>query len=107
MCYTEKDGSAFWFMTKNSDSRRVSEFFHTLNQELDHETHVTTLEEFSRAPFDVYVAEQIVGDLVLVPPRSCHQVVNYGGITMKMSWSRMTFEGLITAFYHELPLYRR
>ncbi|THU87247.1 hypothetical protein K435DRAFT_821948 [Dendrothele bispora CBS 962.96] len=108
MCYTEKDGSAFWFMTKGSDSRKVSDFFRTkLKQELDHETHVTTLEEFSKAPFDIYVAEQKLGDLVLVPPRSCHQVVNYGGITIKVSWSRMTFNGLTTAFYHELPLYRR
>ncbi|KAF5373885.1 hypothetical protein D9758_000647 [Tetrapyrgos nigripes] len=107
LVYTESDGSSFWFMTKSDDARIVTEYFHTLNQELDHETHVTTLNEWKRAPFKIYVAEQKLGDLVLVPPRSCHQVVNYGGITVKVSWSRMTFDGLVTALYHELPLYRR
>lgn len=107
MCYTENGGSSFWFMTRSSDAPHVSEWFHTLNQELDHETHVLTIEQLVEAPFTVYVAEQILGDLVLVPPRSCHQVVNSGGITLKTSWSRMTLKGLVASYYHELPIYRR
>ncbi|KAG6867007.1 hypothetical protein C0991_003923 [Blastosporella zonata] len=107
MCYTEKDGSSFWFMTKTADAPQASKYFQTLNQELDHETHVITVEQLAKAPFDVYIAEQKLGDLVLVPPRSCHQVVNYGGITIKTSWSRMTLKGLEAAYYHELPIYRR
>jgi len=94
-------------MTKGSDAPKVSEYFHKLNQELDHETHVVTLEQLAAAPFCVYIAEQQLGDLVLVPPRSCHQVVNHGGITIKTSWSRMTLKGLLTSYYHELPIYRR
>ncbi|EFI28345.1 hypothetical protein CC1G_13875 [Coprinopsis cinerea okayama7 len=107
MCYTENEGSSYWFMTKSSDAAKASDFFQTLGQELDHETHVITLGELAKAPFKVYVAEQKLGDLVLVPPRSCHQVVNFGGITLKTSWSRMTLDGLVTAFYHELPIYQR
>ncbi|KAG6814509.1 hypothetical protein H0H92_000034 [Tricholoma furcatifolium] len=107
MCYTEKNGSSFWFMTKEADAPEASKYFQQLNQELDHETHVMTIEQLADAPFDVYVAEQKLGDLVLVPPRSCHQVVNYGGLTIKTSWSRMTLKGLETAYYHELPIYRR
>lgn len=107
MCYTEQDGASFWFMTDGSSAPEVSQYFHKLGQELDHETHVITPEQLAKAPFDVYIAEQKLGDLVLVPPRSCHQVVNYGGMTIKTSWSRMTLKGLAIAYYHELPLYRR
>jgi JmjC domain, hydroxylase len=107
MCHTEMNGSSYWFMTKSSDAARASDFFQKLGQELDHEAHVISLKELAKAPFTVYVAEQVLGDLVLVPPRSCHQVVNFGGITLKTSWSRMSLEGLITAYYHELPIYQR
>ncbi|KAK0483780.1 hypothetical protein IW261DRAFT_1332995 [Armillaria novae-zelandiae] len=107
MCYTENDGSSFWFMTKGSDALDVAEYFRALKQELDHETHFITIEELARAPFDVYITQQRLGDLVLVPPRSSHQVVNYGGITIKTSWSRMTLKGLVVALHHELPIYQR
>ena len=46
-------------------------------------------------------------DLVLVPRRSCHHVINNGGLTTKLSWSRTTVYGPISAFHHELPNYRR
>jgi hypothetical protein len=107
MCYTENSGSSFWFMTESSSAPAAADYFHELGHELDLETHVITLEELEKAPFKVYIEEQKLGDMVLVPPRSCHQVVNHGGITIKMSWSRMTLEGLTAAFYHELPIYRR
>ncbi|KAI0362060.1 hypothetical protein OH77DRAFT_1491547 [Trametes cingulata] len=108
MCFSENGGSSYWFMTAANDAPEVAKYFHQeLGQELDWETHVTTLEELGRAPFKVYVAEQKVGDLVLVPPRSCHQVVNHGGLAMKTSWSRMTLDNLKTALHCELPIYRR
>ena len=44
---------------------------------IDHQTHIVAPEEFVEAPFQVYVAEQKLGNLVLVPKRSCHHVVNY------------------------------
>ncbi|KAM5535184.1 hypothetical protein V8D89_011120 [Ganoderma adspersum] len=108
MCFSENGGSAFWFMTESRDASKAAEYFqNVLGEELDWELHVTTLEELGNAPFDVYVAEQKVGDLVLVPPRSVHQVVNHGGLAMKTSWSRMTLRGLKTALHSELPVYRR
>ncbi|KIJ16915.1 hypothetical protein PAXINDRAFT_74465 [Paxillus involutus ATCC 200175] len=107
MCYTEHAGSSFWFMTKASVTPQVAAYFHQLGQEIDLETHVVTIEELAKAPFDVYIAEQQIGDLVLVPPRSCHQVVNKGGITIKTSWSRMSLDGLQTALWNELPIYHR
>lgn len=107
MCYTEKGGSSFWFMTATSDAAAAAKFFHHLGQELDLETHVVTVDELAKAKFPVFIAEQKLGDLVLVPPRSCHQVVNHGGITLKSSWSRMTLPGLSLALHYELPIYHR
>lgn len=107
MCHTENDGSSFWFMTESSSALEVAKFFHSLGRELDHEDYVITVEELSKAPFKVYILEQKLGDLVLVPPQSAHQVVNFGGITVKTSWSRMTLKGLVTAYHYELPIYRR
>lgn len=108
MTYVEKGGSSFWFMTEGSSAPDVTEYFRDkFHSDLDWENYVTRPEELQGAPFHVYVAEQKLGDLVLVPPRSAHQVVNYGGLTIKTSWSRMTLQGLQTAIYHELPIYRR
>lgn len=108
MCYAENSGSAFWFMTASSDAPVVGAFFQgELGTELDWERHIVTVDQFANAPFAVFVAEQKLGDLVLVPPRSCHQVVNHGGLTVKMSWSRMTVKGLAMALHYELPIYRR
>lgn len=45
MMYAENGGSSFWFMTASSDAPEVTRFFHEeLQQELDHETHVITID---------------------------------------------------------------
>jgi hypothetical protein len=69
MCCTEDEGSSFWFMTSPSDCGTVTDYFRKLGHELDWEDHVATVEELADAPFDVYILEQKLGDLVLVPPR--------------------------------------
>lgn len=114
-------------MTKPWDCDVVAGYFRRkLGHELDWEDHVATVEELAEAPFDVFVLEQRLGDLVLVPPRRCvirshqllaytyklvsssfHQVVNAGGMTIKTSWSRMSIRSLEIALFHELPIYRR
>jgi len=107
MCYTEDDTSAFWFMTDSSAALSMAMYFQSLGQELDLESHAMSIEEFAAAPCEIYIAEQKAGDLVLVPPRSCHQVINHGGLTVKMSWSRMSIRSTQVALHHELPIYRR
>jgi hypothetical protein len=107
MCYTEDGASAFWFMTESSAAPLMAKHFQSLGQELDLESHTMSIEEFAAAPCDVYITEQKAGDLVLVPPRSCHQVVNHGSLTVKMSWSRMTIRSTQIALHDELPIYRR
>ncbi|KAF8265954.1 hypothetical protein EI94DRAFT_1587226 [Lactarius quietus] len=107
MCYTENGASAFWFMTETSDAWTITEYLQYLGHELDLEDHAMLVEELAAAPCSVYITEQKVGDLVLVPPKSGHQVINRGGLTMKMSWSRMTIKSAQIALHHELPIYRR
>ena len=107
MCYAEDSASAFWFMTDGSVAPLMAKYFQSLGEELDMESHAMSVEEFAAAPCNIYIAEQKVGDLMLVPPRSCHQVVNHGGLTVKMSWSRMTIRSVQIALHHELPIYRR
>ncbi|KAH9958268.1 hypothetical protein BC827DRAFT_1136369 [Russula dissimulans] len=107
MCYTEDDASAFWFMTDSSAAFSMATYFQSLGQELDLERHAMSIEEFAAAPCEIYITEQKAGDLVLVPPRSCHQVINHGGLTVKMSWSRLSIRSTQVALHHELPIYRR
>jgi hypothetical protein len=94
-------------MTAGTSTPEVTKYFHELESELALESSVLSVDQWAHGCFDVYVIEQKLGDLVLVPPRSCHQVVNSGKITAKMSWSRMIVSGLVAAFYHELPIYHR
>jgi len=107
MCYTEDSASAFWFMTRTSSASVVAEYMQSLGHELDWEVHVMSTTQLADAPFDVYITEQKLGDFVLVPPRSCHQVVNQGGLSIKSSWSRLNLKGATMALHYELPIYRR
>jgi JmjC domain, hydroxylase len=107
MCYTENSASAFWFMTRTCSATAVAEYFRSLGHELDWEVHATSITQLADAPFDVFITEQKLGDFILVPPRSCHQVVNHGGLSIKSSWSRLTVKGAAMALRYELPIYRR
>jgi JmjC domain, hydroxylase len=74
IAYSENEGSAFWFLSSTSDADAASTWFHEMNEELDLETHLATVDEWAQAPFTVYICQQRLGDFVLVPKRSCHQV---------------------------------
>jgi len=107
MVYTESGGSSFWFMTEGSHALELAQYFQELGHVLDWETYVATIEDLKNAPFPVYIAEQTLGDMIIVPPKVGHQVVNYGGISIKVAWSRMSISSLKISLYEELPLYRR
>jgi len=72
---------------------------------LEYEKHLASLEEMVRAEFAVYVGCQRVGEMVLLPPRATHQVVNRHGLSAKIAWSRVTSESLGLAVERDLPLY--
>ncbi|PVG01994.1 hypothetical protein CPB86DRAFT_780884 [Serendipita vermifera] len=108
MVYTSDEStSSFWFLTSTADSHKASDYWHKIGQELDLESHLATIEELAKADFPVYICQQGAGDFIIVPPKSCHQVINTGGLTVKVSWSRMTVRSLELALTQELPIYRR
>ncbi|KAG8814063.1 hypothetical protein FRC17_001303 [Serendipita sp. 399] len=107
MLYAEDGGCSFWFMAATEDAAKAGSYWRDLGHELELETHVATLDEFAKAPFPVYVCQQRIGDFVIVPPSCCHQVVNSGGITIKIAWSRMIPKSLDIAIRSELPIYQR
>jgi len=82
-------------------------YWRDLGQELDHESHVATVDELARAGFPIYVCQQELGGLVIVPPQSCHQVLNSGGLTMKLAWSRMVADSFKLSLTQELRIYQR
>jgi JmjC domain, hydroxylase len=82
-------------------------YWRELGQELDHESHVATIDELAKASFPIYVCQQELGGFVIVPPRSCHQVLNARGVTVKISWSRMLGKSYMLSLSQELRIYQR
>lgn len=99
-----KDGSSIWFMTETKDRALVSEYFLSiLGHDIELETHFAQVNAWKKAPFTVYVVEQRVGDLILIPPLASHQVWNRGTRTMKVAWNRTTVDTLERAIHEALP----
>lgn len=100
----EKPGSSIWFMTETKDRAVVREYFLSmLGHDIEIEKHFAQVNAWKKAPFDVYVVEQRVGDFILVPPLAAHQVWNRGTRTMKVAWNRTTVETLELALQEALP----
>lgn len=98
-----KPGSSLWFMTESKERPQVSEFFrNVLGHDIETERHFAQINAWKAAPFNVYVVEQRVGDLILIPPLAPHQVWNRGTRTMKAAWNRTTVETLELALKEAL-----
>ncbi|CAK7216838.1 hypothetical protein SBRCBS47491_002966 [Sporothrix bragantina] len=100
----EKPGSSIWFMTETKDREVVSEYFLSmLGHDVEIEKHFAQINAWKKAAFPVYIVEQKVGDLILVPPLAPHQVWNRGTRTMKVAWNRTVVETLDMALHEALP----
>lgn len=100
----EKPGSSIWFMTESKDREVVSEYFLSmLGHDIEVESHFAQINAWKKAPFPVYIVEQKVGDMILIPPLAPHQVWNRGARTMKVAWNRTTVETLELAIHEALP----
>lgn len=94
-------------MTSTEDSDKASIYYRRkLQVEVEWQSLLSDVDIYS-PEFTVYTTEQKVGDLVLVPRRSLHQVINRGGLTIKVAWSRMTLLSLYDSIHYELPIYQR
>ncbi|KAK4178695.1 hypothetical protein QBC36DRAFT_98466 [Triangularia setosa] len=100
----EKPGSSIWFMTESKDREVVREYFLSmLGHDIEIEKHFAQVNAWKKATFPVYIVEQKVGDLILVPPLAPHQVWNRGTRTIKVAWNRTTVETLKMALDEALP----
>ena len=100
----EKAGSSIWFMTETKERKVVSEYFLSmLGHDIEVEKHFAQLNAWKKAPFNVWIVEQKVGDLILIPPLAPHQVWNRGTRTMKAAWNRTTVDTLELAINEALP----
>lgn len=100
----EKAGSSIWFMTETKEREVVSEYFLSmLGHDIEVEKHFAQANAWKKAPFNVWVVEQRVGDLILIPPLAPHQVWNRGTRTIKAAWNRTTVDTLELVIHEALP----
>ncbi|KZV87802.1 hypothetical protein EXIGLDRAFT_723339 [Exidia glandulosa HHB12029] len=105
MAHTEGGGHSLWLLTETADADKVSRHFNSDDVVVEFEHHEASLDELAHADFTVYIGEQRTGDFIYVPSRSTHQVINRGGLTCKIAWSRMTARSLTLAMAEDLPIY--
>ncbi|SZF02629.1 unnamed protein product [Blumeria hordei] len=99
----EQEGSSIWFMTETKEREVVSEYFLSiLGHDIGVEKHFAQVNAWKKAPFNVWIVEQKVGDLILIPPLAPHQVWNRGTRTMKVAWNRTTIDTLELAIHEAL-----
>ncbi|KAG0091212.1 hypothetical protein BGZ92_001237 [Podila epicladia] len=106
MAWAEDDSRSIWFMVSAKDKKKAEEFWRSLKQPLEYEGYFASVEELRKAEFPIFVIEQKLGDFVVVPSESYHQVVNMGKATIKVSWNRLTAHCLKAAVNNVLPRYR-
>ena len=70
------DSSSIWFMVKTEDREKARALWASFQQPIDYEGYFASIEEMKRADFPIYLVEQRIGDFVMVPSMSYHQVVN-------------------------------
>jgi JmjC domain, hydroxylase/Zinc-finger domain of monoamine-oxidase A repressor R1 len=100
----EKAGSSIWFMTETKEREVVSEYFLSmLGHDIEIEKHFAQVNAWKKAPFNVWVVDQRVGDLIIIPPLAPHQVWNRGTRTIKAAWNRTTVDTLELAIHEALP----
>ncbi|KAG0025680.1 hypothetical protein BGZ81_006982 [Podila clonocystis] len=106
MAWAEDDSRAIWFMVSAKDKKLAEKLWRSFNHPLEYEGYFASVEELKKATFPIYVIEQKLGDFVVVPSESYHQVVNMGKATIKVSWNRLTAHCLKAAVNNVLPRYR-
>ncbi|TQS34537.1 hypothetical protein Golomagni_05075 [Golovinomyces magnicellulatus] len=99
----EREGSSIWFMTESNERSVVREYFSAvLGHDVEVEKHFAQVNAWKNAPFKVWVVEQKVGDLIIIPPLAPHQVWNRGTRTIKAAWNRTTVDTLELALKEAL-----
>lgn len=110
------EGVSYWFLFSARDRQRVADYWNTLGHDIDTENFFACLDDLKAFPGTVWVVEQRVGDFLIIPPLSVHQVLfpttiliqvyNHGGMTIKAAWNRTTIDTLELSLVESLPAYR-
>ncbi|KAG0007069.1 hypothetical protein BGZ65_009841 [Modicella reniformis] len=103
MAWADDDSSSIWFMIRAEDKAKAEALWRSCGHPLEYESYFANIKELEQATFPIYVVEQKIGDLVMVPSLSYHQVVNLGKATVKVSWNRLTAHCLLAAVHEVLP----
>ncbi|KAK3806445.1 MAG: hypothetical protein J3Q66DRAFT_393044 [Benniella sp.] len=106
MTWADADSSSIWLMVSAEDKDKAEALWRSCGHPLEYESYFATISDLQRATFPIYVVEQKIGDLIMVPSLCYHQVVNLGKATVKVSWNRLTAHGLSAAVHEVLPRYR-
>ncbi|KAJ1673952.1 hypothetical protein EV182_004254 [Spiromyces aspiralis] len=111
MVYSVQGASALWFMVARDDKQKAAKFWHAEtggNANLESESCFMDIDKLCRADFNIYVLEQKVGDFVLLPSDTVHQVINRGdGYNVKVSWNRSSCHNMPYTFNRMLPRLRK
>ncbi|KAI9595548.1 hypothetical protein BDF19DRAFT_440815 [Syncephalis fuscata] len=110
MMNSEPGAKALWFIASRADKDKASQFWqlHSNNKHsLDLDDYFMPIDVLKTAPFPIYVIEQRIGDLIVLPSDAAHQVINQGGWSIKVAWNRTTTESLEYSINHALPLYKK
>ncbi|KAG0250330.1 hypothetical protein BG011_008421 [Mortierella polycephala] len=76
MTWADKDSYSIWFIVATKDRTKVESLLQSLGRTMEFENYFLSVEDFAKADFPVYVAQQRPGDLVLIPSLGYHQVAN-------------------------------
>ncbi|KAG0038264.1 hypothetical protein BGZ83_003176, partial [Gryganskiella cystojenkinii] len=107
MVEADEGSSSMWFVVRSEDEAIAQQFWKELGHNLDLESHCAPVKELKKAPFPIYVFQQHVGDLIVIPSKCRHQVNNIGGTTIKVAWNRITPNCASIALNDILPRYQK
>jgi hypothetical protein len=63
-------------MVSAEDKDKAEALWRSCGHPLEYESYFATIPDLQRATFPIYVVEQKIGDLIMVPSLCYHQVVN-------------------------------
>eukprot|EP01132_Coremiostelium_polycephalum_P008438 gene8438-10364_t len=108
MVYSQDENTvSYWFVVPRGFKTQAIQFWHDHGGDIYNESRFLKPSILSKAPFPVYIVKQRVGDFVLVPPESVHQVINTGGVSIKIAWNTITAKSIPISYFSALPDWRK
>ncbi|KAI9207771.1 uncharacterized protein BJ171DRAFT_596213 [Polychytrium aggregatum] len=102
---TSPKAGAVWYFCSPDDKVKFAKFWESRGASMFSDDYFCPRRDLQKAGFKVYYTFQRPGDLVIIPPDTPHQVVNYGGVTVKIAWNRISSQSLELCSRSLLRLY--